>query len=201
MWKSHKAAVRKTYDCCCKRSCLLFRFPYHSALKCTTLKALHYRSSRTPHSKRRRHNNNLWSDWAGLSTFSAACRDGHEFISALRRAEVSCLNGHECRMTAQRPDTYIFFTDKRASSFYLFVLISKMWNSFAGIDDTIREVRAIGGTCTGYIVDISKKEEVYAAADIIRRDVGNVSFSHSCCVLCAWHYPLYNCTLLSEWTQ
>lgn len=45
----------------------------------------------------------------------------------------------------------------------------------AGIDDTIREVQAIGGNCTGYIVDISKKADVYAAADTIRRDVGDVS--------------------------
>lgn len=37
-------------------------------------------------------------------------------------------------------------------------------------------IRANGGTCVGYKVDISKKEEVYKAADAIRRDVGDVSF-------------------------
>lgn len=36
-------------------------------------------------------------------------------------------------------------------------------------------IRANGGTCVGYKVDISKKEEVYKAADAIRRDVGDVS--------------------------
>lgn len=44
-----------------------------------------------------------------------------------------------------------------------------------GIDETVRVVRAIGGSCTGYKVDISKKEDVYKAADAIRRDVGNVN--------------------------
>lgn len=44
-----------------------------------------------------------------------------------------------------------------------------------GIDETVELVRANGGTCVGYKVDISKKEEVYKAADAIRRDVGDVS--------------------------
>lgn len=44
-----------------------------------------------------------------------------------------------------------------------------------GIDETIELIRANGGTCVGYKVDISKKEEVYKAADDIRRDVGDVS--------------------------
>lgn len=39
-------------------------------------------------------------------------------------------------------------------------------------------IRANGGTCVGYKVDISKKEEVYKAADAIRRDVGDVSVLH-----------------------
>lgn len=46
---------------------------------------------------------------------------------------------------------------------------------FAGIDETVEMIRANGGTCVGYKVDISKKEEVYKAADAIRRDVGDVS--------------------------
>lgn len=45
----------------------------------------------------------------------------------------------------------------------------------AGIDETVEMIRANGGTCVGYKVDISKKEEVYKAADAIRRDVGDVS--------------------------
>lgn len=44
-----------------------------------------------------------------------------------------------------------------------------------GIDETIELIRTNGGTCVGYKVDISKKEEVYKAADAIRRDVGDVS--------------------------
>lgn len=46
---------------------------------------------------------------------------------------------------------------------------------FAGIDETVEQVRAAGGSCVGYKVDISKKEEVYKAADAIRRDAGDVS--------------------------
>lgn len=44
-----------------------------------------------------------------------------------------------------------------------------------GIDETIRAVKSIGGTCIGYKVDISKKEEVYKAADAIRRDAGDIT--------------------------
>lgn len=45
----------------------------------------------------------------------------------------------------------------------------------AGIDETVEMIRANGGTAVGYKVDISKKEEVYKAADALRRDVGDVS--------------------------
>lgn len=48
-----------------------------------------------------------------------------------------------------------------------------IWN--AGIDETVGQIRATGGSCVGYKVDISKKEEVYKAADAIRRDAGDVS--------------------------
>lgn len=44
-----------------------------------------------------------------------------------------------------------------------------------GIDETIELLRANGGTCIGYKVDISKKEEVYKAANAIRRDAGNIT--------------------------
>lgn len=50
---------------------------------------------------------------------------------------------------------------------------------FAGIDETVEQVRAAGGSCVGYKVDISKKEEVYKAADAIRRDAGDVSIFFS----------------------
>lgn len=36
-------------------------------------------------------------------------------------------------------------------------------------------VRASGGTCIGYRVDIAKKEEVYKAANVIRKEAGDVS--------------------------
>ncbi|XP_030239103.1 epidermal retinol dehydrogenase 2, partial [Drosophila navojoa] len=44
-----------------------------------------------------------------------------------------------------------------------------------GIAETIQIVEAAGGYCKGYVVDISKKEEVYKAADVIRAEVGDVS--------------------------
>lgn len=68
--------------------------------------------------------------------------------------------------------------------------------AFPGIDETIREVQAIGGICTGYIVDISKKEEVYAAADLIRRDVGDVSGDLVLCGHFVWYvYVIYEPSL------
>ena len=45
-----------------------------------------------------------------------------------------------------------------------------------GIRQTIKMVEAEGGKCKGYVVDISKKEEVYKAAEIVKREVGDVSF-------------------------
>ncbi|KAG4073001.1 hypothetical protein HA402_009420 [Bradysia odoriphaga] len=44
-----------------------------------------------------------------------------------------------------------------------------------GIDETVRQVKSIGGRCNGYVVDISKKEEVYKSAETIRKEIGNVS--------------------------
>ena len=44
-----------------------------------------------------------------------------------------------------------------------------------GIQQTVKLVEAEGGKCKGYVVDISKKEEVYKAADLLRKEVGNVS--------------------------
>lgn len=57
---------------------------------------------------------------------------------------------------------------------------------FAGIDETVEMVRAEGGTCIGYRVDISKKEEVYKAADVIRAEMGDVSKNHACASNCKW---------------
>lgn len=44
-----------------------------------------------------------------------------------------------------------------------------------GIDETVEMVRATGGTCIGYKVDITEKESVYRAADVIRQSVGDVT--------------------------
>lgn len=44
-----------------------------------------------------------------------------------------------------------------------------------GIDETVKQVKSVGGRCNGYVVDISKKEEVYKAAELIRNEIGNVS--------------------------
>lgn len=44
-----------------------------------------------------------------------------------------------------------------------------------GIDETVRIIHANGGKCVGYKVDISKREEVYNAAEIVRRDVGSIT--------------------------
>ncbi|EDW64209.1 estradiol 17-beta-dehydrogenase 11 [Drosophila virilis] len=44
-----------------------------------------------------------------------------------------------------------------------------------GIAETVEIVQEAGGYCKGYVVDISKKEEVYKAADVIREEVGDVT--------------------------
>lgn len=44
-----------------------------------------------------------------------------------------------------------------------------------GIRQTIKLVEAEGGKCKGYVVDISKKEEVYKAAEVVKREVGDVT--------------------------
>lgn len=46
---------------------------------------------------------------------------------------------------------------------------------FPAIDETVKIVTSMGGYCKGYVVDISKKEEVYKAADEIRNRIGDVS--------------------------
>ena len=59
--------------------------------------------------------------------------------------------------------------------YYLFIHLLLSIILILGIDETVKEVRAIGGKCFGYKVDISKKEEVYKAAEAIKRDAGDVS--------------------------
>ncbi|XP_067622974.1 estradiol 17-beta-dehydrogenase 11 [Eurosta solidaginis] len=44
-----------------------------------------------------------------------------------------------------------------------------------GIKETIEMVEAKGGYCKGYVVDISNKEEVYKAAKVIRKEIGDVT--------------------------
>jgi all-trans-retinol dehydrogenase (NAD+) len=42
----------------------------------------------------------------------------------------------------------------------------------------VKIVESMGGFCKGYKIDISKKEEVYKAADEIRMSVGDVSINY-----------------------
>ncbi|XP_055711106.1 estradiol 17-beta-dehydrogenase 11 isoform X1 [Phlebotomus papatasi] len=44
-----------------------------------------------------------------------------------------------------------------------------------GLDETTKLVQSIGGYCKSYVVDISKREEVYKAADQMRNEIGDVT--------------------------
>ncbi|XP_060089221.1 retinol dehydrogenase 10-like [Heteronotia binoei] len=44
-----------------------------------------------------------------------------------------------------------------------------------GIENTVREVRELGVRAYAYACDMSRREEVYSAAEKVRRDVGDVS--------------------------
>uniref|UniRef100_A0A1I8PKM0 Short-chain dehydrogenase/reductase family 16C member 6 n=1 Tax=Stomoxys calcitrans TaxID=35570 RepID=A0A1I8PKM0_STOCA len=44
-----------------------------------------------------------------------------------------------------------------------------------GIDETVKMVQESGGFCKGYVVDISRKEEVYKAAEVLRHEIGDIS--------------------------
>uniref|UniRef100_A0A1L8DJ28 Hydroxysteroid 17-beta dehydrogenase 11 n=1 Tax=Nyssomyia neivai TaxID=330878 RepID=A0A1L8DJ28_9DIPT len=44
-----------------------------------------------------------------------------------------------------------------------------------GLDETTKLVQSIGGHCKSYVVDISKREEVYKAADQVRNEIGDVT--------------------------
>lgn len=45
----------------------------------------------------------------------------------------------------------------------------------SGLDETVKFIESMGGYCKGYVVDISKKEEVYKAAEEIKNNIGDVS--------------------------
>lgn len=44
----------------------------------------------------------------------------------------------------------------------------------AGCDETVKDIRAGGGKCHGYIVDVSKREQIYEAAEKVKTEVGKV---------------------------
>lgn len=49
--------------------------------------------------------------------------------------------------------------------------------SVLGIEETIKLVRAIGGTCYGYVCDLCDREDVYKKAKIIEEEIGKVTTS------------------------
>ena len=44
-----------------------------------------------------------------------------------------------------------------------------------GLDESVKIIESMNGWCRGYIVDVSKREEVYKAAEDIKANVGDVS--------------------------
>ncbi|XP_011268965.1 epidermal retinol dehydrogenase 2 [Camponotus floridanus] len=45
----------------------------------------------------------------------------------------------------------------------------------SGIEETIKLVRAVGGTCYGYVCDLCDREDVYKKAKIIEEEIGKVT--------------------------
>lgn len=45
----------------------------------------------------------------------------------------------------------------------------------AGIKQVVDEIKAIGGKCTGYVCDVTNREEIYRVAKTVKIEVGNVS--------------------------
>ncbi|XP_011349328.1 estradiol 17-beta-dehydrogenase 11 [Ooceraea biroi] len=45
----------------------------------------------------------------------------------------------------------------------------------AGIEETVKLVRAAGGTCYGYVCDLCDREDIYNKAKIIKEEIGKVS--------------------------
>ncbi|XP_045775215.1 short-chain dehydrogenase/reductase family 16C member 6-like [Maniola jurtina] len=44
-----------------------------------------------------------------------------------------------------------------------------------GLDDTVKLVKGVGGKCFGYIVDLTKRDDIYRVAKQVDQDVGKVS--------------------------
>ncbi|KAG8037686.1 hypothetical protein G9C98_005897 [Cotesia typhae] len=44
-----------------------------------------------------------------------------------------------------------------------------------GIQDIVDEIKSQGGKCTGYICDISNREDIYRVAKIVKMEVGNIT--------------------------
>ncbi|KAK0075457.1 hypothetical protein PV325_006883 [Microctonus aethiopoides] len=42
----------------------------------------------------------------------------------------------------------------------------------AGMDETVKLIRAAGGSCYGYVCNLCNKEDVYEKAEIIKKEVG-----------------------------
>lgn len=42
------------------------------------------------------------------------------------------------------------------------------------MEETVKEIRAAGGKAHGYIVDVTKREKIYEAADKVKAEVGKV---------------------------
>lgn len=45
----------------------------------------------------------------------------------------------------------------------------------SGIEETVKLVQAVGGTCYGYVCDLCDREDVYKKAKIIREEIGKVT--------------------------
>lgn len=42
------------------------------------------------------------------------------------------------------------------------------------MDETVKEIRAAGGKCHGYIVDVTSKDKIFEAAEKVKKEVGKV---------------------------
>ncbi|XP_044005822.1 estradiol 17-beta-dehydrogenase 11-like [Aphidius gifuensis] len=45
----------------------------------------------------------------------------------------------------------------------------------SGIEKVVNEIKSLNGNCTGYICDITKKNEVYKIAKTVKKEIGNVT--------------------------
>ncbi|KAF7991236.1 hypothetical protein HCN44_002798 [Aphidius gifuensis] len=44
-----------------------------------------------------------------------------------------------------------------------------------GIKKVVNEIKSLNGKCTGYVCDITDKQEIYKTANIIKKEIGNVT--------------------------